>query len=872
MSKTRVHELAAEFGVESEQLIKLAADMDIHVRSHLSAFDVDQVALLRARWERDKRRKPEKATKKRRRKRATTTVKAEVEAEKTEPKRPVRRRRKAADVAAASAAAAAEEEAKAVEIAAVQDAKQLEEDELSEAVEQVSVVEVLEPEISTPTEAIDRPAEPSVVEAAPEEGASGFVPHRVPRPVKKVVRPVASSAPRPVATSAPAVPADPKGAAGGPRHAARGKRGKRGGVDKAAVKANINKTLASLKTPKGKKGRSRRDEEPTFRALEEQRREDEKEREKTLVKVTEFITVSELSEILKITATEIVSFCFKQLGMMVTVNQRLDFDQIELVAGEFGYEAKKEEAYEVEDAFAEEFSDDVLEPRPPVVTVMGHVDHGKTSFLDFTRKENVIAGEAGGITQHIGAYHVELNSRVVTFLDTPGHEAFTAMRARGAQVTDMVVLVIAANDQVMPQTVEAISHARTAGVPIIVAVNKIDLPAANVDKVKQDLLQHEVVLEEFGGEVLCSLISAKTGEGMEDLYEKILLQADLLDLKAPVDRPARGVVIESRLDPGKGPLATILVQSGTLKTGDHFLAGNLYGRARAMFDERGQRIKEAGPSVPVQVLGLEGVPLAGDSFTVMANAQEARELAQKRQRLDREASHRRASSGISLEDFSRHVEAGQVQTLKVVIKADESGPAEALADAFAKLSTSEVKVEIIHRAVGAVKESDVILAKAGGAVIIAFHVRPDANARAAADRENVEIKSYRVIYEAVDNIRAALEGMLRPEEREVVLGEAEILQIFKISGTGTIAGCTVRQGVIDRAARVRVVREGVGIYEGNLASLKRFQDDAKEVREGLECGMAVENFNDIKVGDVLESFKIDKIARTLESVGAQGAS
>ena len=868
MSNTRVHELAAEFGVESEQLIKLAADMDIHVRSHLSAFDADQVALVRARWERDKRRKPETATKKRRRKRATTSAKAEAEPEKVEPKRPVRRRRKAADVAAATAAAAAEE-AKAAEMVAVQEAQQAEDAEPAEAEVQVLIEEVPAPEIATPPESIDQPAEPPLVEAASDD--SGFVPHRVPRPVKKVVRPVASSAPRPVATSAPGVAADPA-ASGGPRHATRGKRGKRGGVDKAAVKANIDKTLASLKTPKGRKGRSRRDEEPTFRALEEQRREDEKEREKTLVKVTEFITVSELSEILKITPTDIVSFCFKQLGMMVTVNQRLDFDQIELVAGEFGYEAKKEEAYEVEDTSAEEIPEEELEPRPPVVTVMGHVDHGKTSFLDFTRKENVIAGEAGGITQHIGAYHVELNDRVVTFLDTPGHEAFTAMRARGAQITDMVVLVIAADDQVKPQTVEAISHARTAGVPIIVAINKIDLPTANVEKVKQDLLQHEVVLEEFGGEVLCSLISAKTGEGMDDLYEKILLQADLLDLKAPPARPAKGVVIESRLDPGKGPLATILIQSGTLKTGDHFLAGNLYGRARAMFDERGQQIKEAGPSVPVQVLGLEGVPHAGDSFTVMPNAREARELAQKRQRLDREASHRRASGGISLEDFSRQVEAGEVQTLKVVIKADEGGPAEALADAFAKLSTSEVRVDIIHRAVGAVKESDVILAKAGGAIIIAFHVRPDANARAAAERENVDIKAYKVIYEAVDDIRAALEGMLRPEEREVVLGEAEILQIFKISGTGTIAGCMVRQGVIERASKIRVVREGVGIYEGTLASLKRFQDDAKEVREGLECGMAVENFNDIKVGDVLESFMIEKIARTLESVGAQGAS
>ncbi len=886
MSKTRVHELAAEFGVESEQVITLAADMDIHVRSHMSAFDADQVALVRARWERDKRRKPEAATKKRRRKRATAAAPTEPEAA-AEPKRPVRRRRKASDVAAANAATA-EEEAKEAELVAAHEAQMAEEAQRAEEerlaaeaaqveaarkadeLEQAAEVETEEPV----TEAVVDESEPAEADQAvpatpPAEAPAGFVPHRVPRPVKKVVRPVASSAPRPVASSNAGGPADSKAAG---KAGARGKRGKRGGVDKAAVKANINKTLASLKTPKGKKGRSRRDEEPTFRALEEQRREDEKEREKTLVKVTEFITVSELSEILKVTPTDIVTFCFKQMGMMVTVNQRLDFDQIELVAGEFGYVAEKEEAYEAEETVEEEIKEEELEPRPPVVTVMGHVDHGKTSVLDYTRKENVIAGEAGGITQHIGAYHVELHGRVVTFLDTPGHEAFTAMRARGAQSTDMVVLVIAADDQVMPQTVEAISHARTAGVPIIVAINKIDLPAANIEKVKQDLLQHEVVLEEFGGEVLCSQVSAKTGDGMEDLYEKILLQADLLDLKAPVERAAKGVVIESTLDPGKGPLATILVQSGTLRSGDHFLAGNLYGRARAMLDERGKKVEKAGPSVPVQILGLEGVPQAGDSFTVMANAPEARELAQKRQRLDREASHRRASRGVSLEDFSRQVEAGEVQSLKVVIKADEGGPAEALADAFAKLSTSEVRIEVVHRAVGAVKESDVILAKAGGAVIIAFHVRPDANARAAAEREKVEIKTYKVIYEAVDDIRAALEGMLRPEEREVVLGEAEVLQIFKISGTGTIAGCKVTQGIIERVSKVRVVREGVEIYEGELASLKRFQDDAKEVREGLECGMSVENFNDLKVGDVLESFTVEQIARTLESVGAQGDS
>ncbi|MFQ5550534.1 MAG: translation initiation factor IF-2, partial [Gemmatimonadales bacterium] len=487
------------------------------------------------------------------------------------------------------------------------------------------------------------------------------------------------------------------------------------------------------------------------------------------------------------------------------------------------------------------------------------------------RKTNVIEGESGGITQHIGAYHVEWSDgRVVTFLDTPGHEAFTAMRARGAQSTDIVVLVIAADDQVMPQTVEGISHARTAGVPIVVAINKIDLPAANVEKVKHDLLQHEVVLEEFGGDVLSSAISAKTGEGIDDLFNKILLQAEILDLKAVKQGAARGTVVESMLDPGKGPIATVLVQSGTLREGDNFLCGNLNGRVRAMFDERGHKIAETGPSMPAQILGFEGVPYAGDSFQVVATAQEARDTAQKRQRLDREAGHRRSARGVSLEELSRRIGEGETQTLNVIIKADQAGPAEALADAFARLSTDEVRVDVIHRGVGAVSESDVVLAKASNAMVVGFHVRADANARQVAERERVEVKTYRVIYEAVDEIRLALEGLLAPEEREVVLGEAEVLKTFKISGTGTIAGCVVRNGIMQRAASLRLIRDGVEVYEGTFASLKRFQEDVKEVREGLECGIGFTNYNDIKVGDILEAFQVEEIARTLETAEAGG--
>jgi translation initiation factor IF-2 len=501
-----------------------------------------------------------------------------------------------------------------------------------------------------------------------------------------------------------------------------------------------------------------------------------------------------------------------------------------------------------------------------VVTIMGHVDHGKTSLLDYVRKANVVAGEAGGITQHIGAYHVTLPSgKHITFLDTPGHQAFTAMRARGAQVTDIVVLVVSAEDAVMPQTVEAISHARNAGVPMIVAINKIDLPNANVQKVKQDLLSHNVVLEEFGGQVLSTPISAKKGINVDQLLEQILLQAEILDLRANPDRPASGTVVEATLDPGKGPVATILVQKGTLRVGDNFICGKFSGRVRALYDERGRNVLEAGPSIPVQILGFEGTPSPGDNFVVTADAVEAREIAQKRQRLEREAQNRRTARGGSLEDISRALAQGQMGALRLIIKADQGGPAEALADALGQLSTGEVRVDIVHRGVGSISESDVLLAKASGAIIIGFHVRPDAGARAAAEREQVDVRTYRVIYEAVDEVRAALEGLLKPESKETVLGDAHVLQLFKVSKVGTIAGCVVRNGTISRSAKVRVVRDGVQVYDGTLASLKRFKDDVKEVKEGLECGIGIENFNDLKVGDVIESYRVEEVKRTLGS-------
>jgi translation initiation factor IF-2 len=863
VATTRIHDLAAEFGMSSEQLIGMLKEMDIFVRSHLTPLKTEQVALMRARWEREKRKQKDPPTPAKRRRAAKAEPEAPVAVAEERPKR---RRRTAAEVAVA--------EAEAQAVAAIEAEREL------KAREALEVTRAMEEE-ERPAASLEERAAALFRElpAADELGqidssvAQAPPPPRpfIPTPVRP--KPVASATPgspvppRPVASATPgAVPIDERRREKGKKR----KKGRKSLVDQEAVAQNISRTLASIKGPVGKKGMRHREEGPSFREVQEEKRREEKEREKTLVRVTEFITVSELANALKVPPTQIVSFAFKELGQMVTINQRLDFDMIELIASAFDFQAVREEEYVASAPEEREVeSAESLKPRPPVVTVMGHVDHGKTSLLDFIRKTTVVAGEAGGITQHIGAYQVILKDhRAITFLDTPGHEAFTAMRARGARVTDIVVLVVAADDAIMPQTVEAISHAKNAGVPLVVAINKIDLPSANVQKVKQDLLAHGVVLEEFGGTTLATPISAKTGQNVETLLDQILLQAELLDLKANPDRHAQGTVIEAALDPGKGPVASVLIQSGTLRVGADFICGQYAGRVRAMYDERGHGVEAAGPSTPVQVLGFEGVPEAGDPFLVMADATAARDIAQKRQRLEREAQHRRTGRVKTLEDFMAERVDGGAAALKIIIKADQGGPAEALADALGQLSTAEVKVEVVHRGVGAITESDVLLAKASGAIIIGFHVRPDSNARAAAEHERVEIRTYRIIYEAVEEVKAAMEGLLAPEKREVVLGEAEVRQIFKIAKVGTIAGSFVRSGVIPRTGRVRVIRDGVEVYDGTLASLKRFKDDVREVREGFECGIGVENFNDLKTGDLIEAYRIEEIARSLDAGSA----
>mgnify|MGYP001599058794 CR=1 FL=1 len=884
---TRVHDLAAELGKTSDELMSLLREMEIFVRSHMSALEDDKIARVRSRIERDKRKvaKPEPA---KGRRRAVAKKKVEEEAPapaSVEAARPKRRRRTAAEVAVAEAEAAAVAAAEAAENEP--EVGELFADEIEPEAEPAApdVEALFPPELAPPETGSGVPmplVPPAPVASAspptpttptsyhsPAAPRAPFIPARIERPQPARPRPVASATPgagvppRPIASAAPgAGPVDDRR-----RDKKKRKKGKKWQVDQEAVAENVARTLASIRGP-AKKGVRRRDDEKGD--VEAARIAEEKEREKTLVRVNEFISVAELAQILKVPASQVVTFAFKELGMMVTVNQRLDFDQIELICSEFGFQAVKEVDY-VAEAAEPEAADapETLVPRSPVVTIMGHVDHGKTSLLDFIRKTNVIAGEAGGITQHIGAYHVELpGGKRITFLDTPGHEAFTAMRARGAQVTDIVVLVVAADDAIMPQTIEAISHARNAGVPMIVAINKIDLPSANVDKVKRDLLQQQVVLEEFGGTTLSTAVSAKLGTNVPVLLDQLLLQAELLDLKANPDRSAVATVLEAQLDPGKGPVATVLVTSGTLKVGANFICGMYSGRVRALQDERGRTVKEAGPSTPVQVLGFEGVPQAGDSFTVVADSAHARDIAQKRQRLGREAQNRRGSrAGMSLEEFFQQKEATGIAALRLIIKADQGGPAEALADALSQLSTGEVRVEVVHRGVGAITDSDVLLAKASGAIIIGFQVRPDSNARASAAREHVDIKQYRIIYEAVEDVRAALEGMLKPEQKEVILGDAEVRQIFKISGVGVIAGCLVRNGAITRSAKVRVVRDGVPVYEGGLGSLRRFKDDVKEVKDGLECGIGVENFNDLKVGDVIEAFRVDSVARSLQAAG-----
>ena len=635
-------------------------------------------------------------------------------------------------------------------------------------------------------------------------------------------------------------------------------------VNEEDVQKQVKEVLARLtaKDKGQKKGVKWRKEKRELNAERAASEAAERAAESKVLKLTEFVTANDLATMMDVPINKVIGTCMN-IGVMVSINQRLDAETINLVAEEFGFNTEFVSAEVVEAIHQEEDSEEDLVARPPIVTVMGHVDHGKTSLLDYIRKANVIAGEAGGITQHIGAYNVKLSDgRHITFLDTPGHEAFTAMRARGAKVTDLVIIIVAADDDVMPQTIEAINHASAAGVPIVFAINKIDKPAANPDKIKEELAGMNYLVEEWGGKYQSQDISAKKGIGVEELLEKVLLEAEMLDLKANPRRNATGSIIESSLDKGRGYVATVLVQNGTLRQGDIVLAGTHFGRVKAMFNERNQRINEVGPAEPALILGLNGAPTAGDTFTVMDSEQEAREIATKRQQLQREFSTR-TSKRLTLDEVARRQALGSFQELNIIVKGDVDGSIEALSDSLIKLSTPEIQVNVIHKAVGAISESDVSLAAASDAIIIGFQVRPSQAARRQAEQEGVEIRLYSVIYQAIEEVKDAMEGMLAPELKEEVTGTAEVLETYKISKVGTIAGAIVREGKIKRTNKVRVIRDGIVRYTGALGSLKRYKDDAKEVVAGLECGLSISGYNDIMAGDIIEGFEEVEVARNL---------
>lgn len=659
-------------------------------------------------------------------------------------------------------------------------------------------------------------------------------------------------------------PASTGGAAAGTQRAGgkKKKRLHRPEVSEEDVQKQIKDTLAKLTTKgKSKGSRHRKDKRDAFQQRLEAEHERQEE-EKNILKVTEFVSASELASLMNVSVTEVIQTCMN-LGLFVSINQRLDAETLSIVADEFDYKVEFISADLQDTIVHDEDKPEDLLPRPPIVTVMGHVDHGKTKLLDYIRNANVIAGEAGGITQHIGAYSVVLeDGRKLTFLDTPGHEAFTAMRARGAQVTDIAIIVVAADDGIMPQTIEAINHASAAGVPIVFAINKIDKPTANPEKIKESLANMNYLVEDWGGKFQSQEISAKTGLHIADLLEKVLLEAELLDLKANPNRHALGTVIESALDKGRGYISTILVENGTLNIGDVLLAGSNYGHIKAMYNERGGKVTSAGPSTPVLVLGLNGAPQAGDRFNVMNSDREAKDIATRREQLQREQ-ELRTMKHITLDEIGRRIAIGNFKELNVIIKGDVDGSVEALSDSLLKLSTEEIQVNIIHKAVGQISESDVLLAAASNAVIIGFQVRPSMSARKLAEKEQIDIRIYSIIYDAIEELRAAMEGMLSPEIREEITATLEIKEVFKITKTGTVAGCIVKEGKISRTSKIRVIRDGIVVYTGELGSLKRFKDDAKEVVSGLECGLNIQNFNDIKVGDYIEAFTETEIKKTL---------
>ncbi len=886
--KRRVFQVARELSISNEAVISYLVKLDKSVKTQMSAvadnlydqirqeFDSGMVASPEADQDFRQQLKEKQVLEEMRRNKAREELEERIrfatQLAEDAPKRKERVKEKEAADELAKKAAKEIEDAAAIE----------------EIVEEPSIVDIIsqaKKEIDKHKKAEDKAESASV--PAPEssgkatkskkgaESVSEPVVEQLPKPGKEKAQPVPDAA-----GAVSAEPSSVKGKTPSTKDQGKGEKGK----SKGALTSVVESGDASKSRRKGKKKKKRKISEEEIQASikqtlasmgeVKQRRHKRKskdvedgfeEEDTNVIEVSEFISASELADLIEVEPGEVIKVCL-ELGMMISINQRLDMDTIEAVADEFGFEIKKIQEYGTDllDQYVDTEEDmEQAVVRPPVVTIMGHVDHGKTSLLDYVRKASVVAGESGGITQHIGAYEVKVKDKIITFLDTPGHEAFTAMRARGAQVTDLVVLVVAADDGVQPQTVEAMSHAMAASVPVVVAINKMDRPAANPDHIKKQLSERNVLVEEWGGKYQCIELSAKTGVGVDLLLDQILLEAEMLELKANPDRTARGVIIESKLDKGKGPVATVLIQGGTLKVGDLFIAGHFSGKVRAMYDEHRRKVSVAPPSTPVQVIGFDGVPQAGDGFVVMKSEREVREISTKRQQLKREQDFRRQRH-VTLDQIAQQIKQGQLQELNVILKADVDGSNEALSESLVKLSNEEVSVNVIHKGVGGISESDVLLASASNAVIIGFHVRPTVQARELAKKEEIDVRLYDIIYSVVEDVKAALEGMLSPEITEELTATIEVRETFKVPKVGTIAGSYVVSGKASRTDFVRIYREDKRLHETKIASLKRFKEDVKEVASGFECGVGLVGFDDLKIGDIIETYRKIETARKLD--------
>ena len=873
--KIKIYKLATELNLSSETLIEFLHKKGFEVKSHMSSVTDDMLSAVMGHFKKEK----DVAERHQRKIQEFRTSRKKDTPEKVEKKSTADEGVSVAEVeeepaiAAPPKTAAKEEHVPAeapTEEAAQEEVVPSQEEEIAAPLESAPVP-------STPVEAKEEPARPKrpltpleKAMARPRMGLTikGKMQIAAPPPVAAVVDEVdedkkkKKKKKKKVKEEAKKTPGRLGSAEEEEVKSKRRKKTRHAEVDEVEVAKAIRETLADMVDDSVSTRAAIRKKRKKEREEEELRLLEERERDKMHMKVTEFVTVGELADLMRVSVAEVIQKCMG-LGIMVSINQRLEKDTIQLVADEFGFTVSFESEF-TSDALADSGDDEEdLKPRAPVVTIMGHVDHGKTSLLDYIRNSNVVAGEAGGITQHIGAYEVTLDDgKQITFLDTPGHEAFTAMRARGAQITDIVVLVVAADDAVMPQTVEAISHAQAAAVPIVIAINKIDKPDSNPERIRQQLSEKGVLIEEWGGKYKAVELSAKTGINVDKLLERILLEAEVLELKANPDRMARGVVVEAELDKGKGIVATVLVQKGSLRIGDSFICGVWSGRARAMFDERGRRVEVAHPSQPVQLIGFDGIPQAGDDLVVLENEREARDISIKRQQLKREQDFRQRRM-ITLDDISKQIKEGQVKDLPIIVKGDVDGSVEALSDSLMKLSTNEVKVVVIHKGVGGISEGDILLAAASRAVIIGFHVRPNLNARRLAEKEEVDIRLYSIIYDAINEVKSALEGMLAPSLSEQILATIEVREVFKVSRVGTIAGCHVQDGKIVRNNKVRLIRDGLIVFDGTIASLKRFKDDVREVEQGFECGIGLEGYNDVKTGDTIEAYTIVETKRKL---------